>query len=310
MGRSVNAEINLEPGHYHVLMKITAFRHEDVASTEETVRQVAATRREKLVQVGLSYDLAHAKGMVGETDQEKREQEAFKALERRKLRDEIKKNMQKKWIRQQKMDAREERIAARRMNRTPSSSSYFNSERDSIPSQILAEKPVEESPVDAASVSSETSDRRVNGSVPVIHVNGGKGLHARHASSGWRRGPDSPRPSLEARVATEALDPSDLEILEGFEFDSDLDMPPDDDVKNHPPSADRDGPPVDPWNAVCVVGLRVYSKDPMLTLQVVRPVPEDDTEAPLDRDDPAASATTSQRNPYSWRDSWSSQLPI
>ncbi|KAJ5435083.1 hypothetical protein N7491_005678 [Penicillium cf. griseofulvum] len=311
MGRSVNAEINLEPGHYHVLMKITAFRHEDVASTEETVRQVAATRREKLVQVGLSYDLAHAKGMVGETDQEKREQEAFKALERRKLREEIKKNMQKNWIRKQKMDAREERMEARRMNRTPSSSSYFhNSDRDSVPSQILAEKPVEESPVDAASISSETSDRRVNGSVPIIHVNGGKGLHARHASSGWRRGPDSPRPSLDTRVATEALDPIDLEILEGFEFDSDLDMPPDEEMKNHPPSTDRDGPPVDPWNAVCVVGLRVYSKDPMLTLQVVRPVPEDDTEAPLDRDDPAASATTFQRNPYSWRDSWSNQLPI
>ncbi|KAJ5513422.1 hypothetical protein N7463_002974 [Penicillium fimorum] len=300
MGRSVNAEINLDPGHYHVLMKITAFRHEGVDSTEEIVRQVASTRREKLVQVGLSYDLAHAKGMVGETDEEKVEQERLKELRRRKLRDEIKKKMQKAWIFNQKMNARQERIEAKRVTRTPSGSSYgHNPERDSIPSQILAEKSVEDSPVDAASISSETSDCRINGSVPIIHVNGGQGLHARHASSSWRRRAESPRPSLDTRLATESLDSSDLEILEGFEFDSDLDMPPDEaDVKNRPTSTAHDGPPVDPWNAVCVAGLRVYSKDPNLVLQVVRPVPEDDTEAPLDRDDPAASATTSQRDPY------------
>lgn len=137
----------------------------------------------------------------------------------------------------------------------------------------------------------------MNGSVPTIHVNGGhgQGLHARHASGGWRRRTDSSRPSLDTRVATEALDQGDLDLLEGFEFDSDIDMPPDEtDVKNRPPSMGLDDPRLDPWNAVCVVGLRVYSKDPQLILQVVRPVPEDDTEAPLDRDDPAASATTSK----------------
>jgi hypothetical protein len=310
MGRSVNAEINLDPGRYQVLMKITAFRHEGVESTEETVRQLAATRREKLVQVGLSYDLAHAKGLVGETDQEKRERELFKAAERRRLLDDTKKKMQKDWIRNQKLNARHERMEARRVNRTPSGSSFdHGSERDAIPGQILAEKPVQDSPIDAPSISSESSEPRVprgNGTVPVIHVNGGKGLHARHASSGWRRGTESPRLSLETRIAAEALDSSDLELLEGFEFDSDLDMPPDEaDVKNRPPMENHDEPAVDPWNAVCVVGLRIYSKDPMLSLQVVRPVPEDDTEAPLDRDDPAASATTPQRDVSSWRDSWS-----
>ncbi|KAJ5129614.1 uncharacterized protein N7515_005653 [Penicillium bovifimosum] len=310
MGRSVNAEINLEPGRYQVLMKITAFRHEELESTEETVRQLASTRREKLVQVGLSYDLAHAKGLVGETEQEQRDRELLRAAERRRLRGETKKKMQKDWIRNQKLNARHERMEARRVNRTPTGSSFGQaSERDAIPGQILAEKPVQDSPIDAPSISSESSEPRVpraNGTVPVIHVNGGKGLHARHASSSYRRGTESPRLSLETRIAAEALNPSDLELLEGFEFDSDLDMPPDEaDVKNRHPTADNDEPAVDPWNAVCVVGLRVYSKDPMLSLQVVRPVPEDDTEAPLDRDDPAASATTPQRDAPSWRDSWS-----
>jgi len=315
MGRSVNAEINLDPGRYHVLMKITAFRHEDVDSTEEIVRQVASTRREKLVQVGLSYDLAHAKGLVGETDQEKRENEQIKAAERRKLRDQIKRKMQKEWIRHQKLSARQERMEAGRSGRTPNGSSYdHSSERSPVPGQIIVEKPVQDSPVDVASISSDNSDRRMpntNGSVPIIHVNGGKGLHARHVSSGRRRGAESPRPSLETRLAADILDPSDLDLLEGFEFDSDLDMPPDEsDMKHQPPMIDHDEPSVDPWNAVCVVGLRVYSKDPALSLQVVRPMLDDSTEAALDRDDPAASATARERYSYSWKDSWSSQLPI
>ncbi|CAG8010644.1 unnamed protein product [Penicillium salamii] len=312
MGRSVNAEINLEPGHYHVLMKITAFRHPDVQSTEEIVRQVASTRREKLVQVGLSYDLAHAKGLVRETDQEKRDNDLLKRVERKKLRDETKTMMQKEWIRHQKLSARRERMDACRRNgtpHTPSSGSFdHSSERGGVPGRILAEKAVQDSPVDVGSISSDNSDRRMPntpGSVPTIHVNGGEGLHARHASSSWRRGAESPRPSLDARLATETLDPSDLELLEGFEFDSDVDMPPEDsDIKIRPPD-DEEELSVDPWNAVCVVGLRVYSKDPTLTLQVVRPVLDGSPEAALDRDDPAASATARQRDSYS---SLSSQL--
>lgn len=317
MARSVNAEINLDPGRYHVLMKLTAFRHDD-EPTEEIVRRVASTRREKLVQVGLSYDLAHAKGLVGQTDQEKRELDQFATAKRKKLHEEIKKKMQKDWIRNQKMAARQdrqERMAAMRATRTPNGSSFDRSpERSPIHTQILSDVPVIQSPTDVASMCCDSSDRRApytNGSVPTIHVNGSKGLHERHASRNGMRRTESPRPSLDSRVSADTLDPSDLELLEGFEFDSDLDVPPEDaDSKCHPPIMDQEGPAVDPWNAVCVVGLRVYSMDHMLSLQVVHPVPEDDTEAPLDRDDPAASATTLQRDSYSWKDSWSSQLPF
>lgn len=291
MGRSVNAEIDLEPGHYHVLMKIIAFRHEDVESTEETVQRLASTRREKLVQVGLSYDLAHAKGLVAETDQERYERERRKAAERKKLRDETKRRLQKEYIRERKMAARQQRMEARRSYRAPNGVSIERSpERSPLPGQILPETQTQ-SPTDVGSVSSESSDRRptTNGSVPTIQFNG---LHARHASGSHRRRTESPRPSLNTRLAMDHLDVSDMELLDGFEFDSDLDMPPDETDSKHPaPLQEPNGPAADPWNAVCVVGLRVYSKDSNLSLEVVRPVADDDTEAPLDRDDPAASAT-------------------
>lgn len=77
-------------------------------------------------------------------------------------------------------------------------------------------------------------------------------------------------------------------------------MPPEEprDAKSnkHPTEAgfrlDEEETSCDPWNAVCVVGLKVYSKDRKLSLQVIRSPAEEDTEAALDCDDPAASATT------------------
>lgn len=295
MARSVNAEINLDPGRYHVLMKITAFRHDDLESTEQIVRRLASSRREKLVQVGLSYDLAHAKGLVAETDQERHENERRKAAERRRLRDETKRKMQKEWIRERKMAARQQRQAARRSAQMTNGVLRERSpERGAITRQILTDRPTE-SPTEVASISSDASGRRQTvstGSVPTIQFNGLHARHARHASGSHRRRTESPRPSLNTRLANESLDISDIELLDGFEFDSDLDMPPEEaDVRQSSPFPDLDGPAADPWNAVCVVGLRVYSKDSKFSLEVAHPVPEDDVEAPLDRDDPAVSAT-------------------
>lgn len=95
--RSANAEITLKPGRYYVLMKITAYRHPGMESTDEAVSRLASRRREKLVQIGLSYDLAHAKGRVTETEREKKARENYekrsKALERERRRDETKRRL-------------------------------------------------------------------------------------------------------------------------------------------------------------------------------------------------------------------------
>ena len=48
----------------------------------------------------------------------------------------------------------------------------------------------------------------------------------------------------------------------------------------------------DPWNAVCVVGLRVYSKDSDLSVEIVRPrQDEEDGDTPLDVDDASKGAS-------------------
>ncbi|KAI0877501.1 hypothetical protein GGS24DRAFT_487876 [Hypoxylon argillaceum] len=78
--RSVNVELELEAGEYTVLMKVNATRDLDILPIEEVIRNYARDRRDKLVAVGM-YDLAHSKGKMAETEEEK---QAKKAAEKRK----------------------------------------------------------------------------------------------------------------------------------------------------------------------------------------------------------------------------------
>ncbi|RHZ45994.1 calpain-like protein [Aspergillus thermomutatus] len=294
INRSVNAEVNLDPGRYHVLVKVTAYRKDDVESAEEVVSRLAPVKREKLVQIGLSYDLAHAKGLIVETEQEKqareeREQRRRK-LERRKLREETKRRLQKEWIRGRKMAARKERAAERRVSKSNGSLNQKHLDKRAT-EQFFPDGPVQ-SPADLAGASTNGFDTKPahNSSVPTINLpEDHRSKHVRQQSR------ETLRSSLDTTVSmSHSVYYSEQELLEGFEFDSDLDMPPEElEEPKAPPAASTccPGASIDPWNAVCVVGLRVYSKDQQLSLAVVRPVPEDDVEAALDMDDPAASAT-------------------
>ncbi|KAM7220204.1 calpain-9 [Rhypophila decipiens] len=67
-GCSVNCEIELEAGRYEVLPKIAAIRDSDKKTVEDIVRKYADHNPAKLRQVGMQYDLAHAKGGVPDED--------------------------------------------------------------------------------------------------------------------------------------------------------------------------------------------------------------------------------------------------
>jgi hypothetical protein len=60
--RSVSAEIELEPGQYEVLPKIAATKNADANVVEAVVKRAAIANPQKLRQIGLNYDIAHAKG--------------------------------------------------------------------------------------------------------------------------------------------------------------------------------------------------------------------------------------------------------
>ena len=73
MNRSATTELDLEAGRYLVMIKIIAWRDKARTRPEEVVKKVCETRPEKLMAVGLSYDLAHAKGHLKDSELEHKE---------------------------------------------------------------------------------------------------------------------------------------------------------------------------------------------------------------------------------------------
>ncbi len=76
--RSVSVELELEAGTYEVRPKVLAARYDDKDKVEDVVKSNWLDRREKLLRIGRSYTLAHAKAEPEET--EKREEEALSAV--------------------------------------------------------------------------------------------------------------------------------------------------------------------------------------------------------------------------------------
>ncbi|KKZ66922.1 hypothetical protein EMCG_07418 [[Emmonsia] crescens] len=112
MTRSVSADITLEPGTYTILVKAKATQYKGTPP-EDVIKEKATMQREKLVQIGHSYDLAHAKGVELESEEEemerKRRESEKKAALRKKERDRAEARLRKRWIMDKKIAARDKR---------------------------------------------------------------------------------------------------------------------------------------------------------------------------------------------------------
>ncbi|OAP56333.1 hypothetical protein AYL99_09512 [Fonsecaea erecta] len=143
MARSVSTDIELEAGTYSVLMKITATRNTDREHVEDVLPVYAATRREKLIQMGLSYDLAHAKGVLVETKAERKErkerEKARRAKEKEKMKERAKAEAKKHWERQKKRHELEKERRARNKERKERKK-RANGQVDQEPSEPVVER--------------------------------------------------------------------------------------------------------------------------------------------------------------------------
>jgi hypothetical protein len=70
--RSVNCEVNLKPGVYEVIPKVTATHANWRKPVEQVVVSQVKSKPAKLRQVGMQYDLAHAKAGVLDEDETQR----------------------------------------------------------------------------------------------------------------------------------------------------------------------------------------------------------------------------------------------
>ncbi|KAM7191453.1 hypothetical protein V8F20_009276 [Naviculisporaceae sp. PSN 640] len=91
MTRSVNVELELEAGDYTVCVKLDARRQDWIKPVEDVIRDNSKTRREKLMRIGLSYDLAHSKARIIETAEEKAAREKYEKRKKEKQRERLRK---------------------------------------------------------------------------------------------------------------------------------------------------------------------------------------------------------------------------
>ena len=118
MSRSVSTDLELDPGTYSVLMKITARRYQGDDTPEDIIRKNVKLRQNKLIQTGLAYDLAHAKGEIRESEAEKQERQErelkTKAAEKQKQYALRREEKLKDWQRGKRETARATRHAMKR----------------------------------------------------------------------------------------------------------------------------------------------------------------------------------------------------
>lgn len=112
MNRSATTELDLQAGQYLVMIKITASRDKSKPTPEEIVKKTCQTRPEKLMAVGLSYDLAHAKGHLRDSEMERKERLRRERRDKRRLKAkkvfEAQRKVQKKEkLRRLRLEARE-----------------------------------------------------------------------------------------------------------------------------------------------------------------------------------------------------------
>ncbi|MCJ1281827.1 hypothetical protein MMC26_001150 [Xylographa opegraphella] len=369
MNRSVSTDLELEPGVYSVLMKITARRFSSLAKPEEVLRYSCKVRQEKLLQIGLAYDLAHARGQVKETEDEKERKaelkEKARAAARQQQREEFTKFKYKKWQIFQRTKERNKRHQARLEEHQRKKAEAAAAERrlqverdykefilaqEAEPRTIAQDTPqAASSQLGEIATPSQTPIGRTPETIPEESTTGEQPPATVSLPSPPAENAEPPltlsrnRPSQNhtaqdkidefnndlsaipsARINSTPADGapppasmgappttasvSDADTLSSFDdsVDSLLDLDSLPDSSGAPPDAeptpgrkyasDEEDESedenaefaADPWNAVCVVGLRVFSKDKGVTVAVVRPkVGNEEGETKLDVDDPS-----------------------
>lgn len=330
--RSTNVELDLDPGEYDIRIKIDAFRDENILPPEQVLRRNVKDRSDKLMRIGRAYDLAHEKGKFVETPEEKKSREAHEAKEQKKEDEKIKQlllqgranshYMSKKNTERQKkkMQKRREKAKARQQEKRARLADLHAKRAEAFREQAEKERASQaEKPAEPGDVQREIS-ATPDGAVPP-HDEPPHGqweaelVHREAAAPSFHSGPGG----LEEEDEEEEEGGSD----DGVSSIGDLSDVSERELKirvenykeDHGGQAsdnsdsDSDGENEEfisnPWNAVVVVGLRVYHKivggegeDEAVKLRVVRKDPFAEEEAQeeksqvLDVDDSAKDATT------------------
>ncbi|KAK6343165.1 hypothetical protein TWF718_008538 [Orbilia javanica] len=219
MWRGVSCEVELEAGVWDIAYKITAIKIDGRKSVEDAVQELSVDNRKKFLQVGMSYDLAFAKGRTVIVDAEDETEGSGKEPE-----DNDKK----------KQEAPEEsKVATAKTDESTGTGSTSGSGAPPAapepPTSDVNEPPVRKQNAEADSP-----------------AQGDKVNEESSADPTGESGDEAKKDTVE-KEEKPASAPTTGEKEADAEDDENL------------------------WNAVAVVGLRVYSQQQNVTVQVIRP---------------------------------------
>jgi hypothetical protein len=308
MKRSVSTELDLERGVYWVLLKITAKRYPETPTVADVINKTCQSRRGKLLSVGLSYDMAHAKGEFAELELEKerkanqenrdkrkelaKKMHAARTKERKKaklraIRRDTKKHEKVMRLMAEEAERRAREEASLEASRKMEEMKLADSTASTMAVNGLADSAPRPDPLFASTIFQPPfSTNGFNRRRDTLSVQP-PSRHATYPSIGT---PDIrvQRASIGSQGKLSLSDISDDELS----WDSELDAPSEvSDSEMIAPSQtacgacgrqkddeEEDEFERDPWNAVCVIGLRVYSKGQEVQIEVVRGDEEGDVE--------------------------------
>jgi hypothetical protein len=291
--RSISAEVDLEAGVYEVLPKIEASRDADAPDVQEVVIKVADRNPQKLRQIGLNYDIANAKGISELTEEERkqREQKKKEAAEKKKkkMQEEAKEKADlETWKKEEKADyeawkrkkARHARLSDTGVDKTKTKDEEVKTDAAADATETAKVEEDASSPSTIAEVTTDVKDEANKGDTDVKDAEAGPEA----GNENETEHEDDTGDHAEAQETPEdAGHPDDLVPIADGPGPSPGPYRPM--YRRHPDSIYGDGPqpppprrsrpPPDnapkPWNAVCVLGLRVYSQDSGVSIKLVKP---------------------------------------
>jgi hypothetical protein len=284
--RSISAEVNLEVGTYEVLPKIEASRDADAPDVPEVVTKLAERNPQKLRQIGLNYDIANAKGVFELTEEEQKKKEGAEKKKQEKEAKGKDKTDFEAWKKEEKAEyeswKKEKEYNEKKKGKQDVSDTNDEATNSGAQLDTAAAVPITE----ATQVEQDTPTSPTAAYArPEVVID----LTVRPKGSPVDRQTkeDATEPTIPADAS------SDVEEADLTPDDNDAPQhrfpraPPSvaSCYKRYPGSVHGDVPPPPPppvqrttvkeepkpWNAVCVLGLRVYSQDPEVSIKLVKP---------------------------------------
>lgn len=295
-GRSCSAELHVDPGTYIVTMKIKAFR---VDNSDERLRREACiklnrkTRKDKILAIGRSFDSIHSKGLLREAENalvQNTQNEQSKGKKARKIemmKEERKYNQELKRREKARIKRIDDEVARKvEVKKAAKRVAKKKATAETLPATAGArerpdidaaggEAPLtppdeggnrEEDSFEESSTRAEASndgfeDEERNTGASSSGAHQGRGRDQTENADAAQNPEDKDDDDTISDVST-ARD-------EDFDWDSDIDDPVDSPIV--PVDEDDDIFSSDPWSALCVVGLRVYSRKVPTKISVMKP---------------------------------------